>query len=232
MMGCAAMGWGGQVCMTAGCRDRHQFLSQEEQAVPVVWAAICRQAGVGPQLEACGGPLARVLFLSTATASAAARLAASRISSSSRFAHLRATTGWQPAGLVWHTIGRMHATQVSVHPQAPGGLAGRLLPRVLPQAGHTIGRYLPGPGARPAPGAPLLAAPAVQPSVPAHVPVLLESCFGHLRNQPFMAPYAHLMQVRCMAPCACPWRSNVPVMCESEPVAVAVGGPSRLCKPQ
>ena len=57
LMGCAAMGWGGQVCMTAGCRGRHQFLSQEEQAVPVVWAAICMQAGVGPQLEACGGPV-------------------------------------------------------------------------------------------------------------------------------------------------------------------------------
>ena len=45
-----------------------------------------------------------------------------------------------------------------------------------------------------------MAAPSVCPSVPPHVPVLLESCFGHLRNQTFMAPYAHLMQVfsHCM----------------------------------
>ena len=145
---------------------QHLFLTYEDQAVPVVWAAICKQGGVSAQLEACGGPLAKILFLSTTMASAAARLAASRISSSTRFAHLCTTTGWQPASLAWHTIARMHAAQMAVHPQAPGGLAGRLLPRVLPQAGHTIGRFLPGPGARPAPEGPLMAAPSVCPSVP------------------------------------------------------------------
>ena len=194
------MGWGGRLSRLCSSGGQHLFLTYEDQAVPVVWAAICKQDGVGTQLEACGGPLAKILFLSTTMASAAARLAASRISSSTRFAHLCTTTGWQPASLAWHTIARMHAAQMAVHPQAPGGLAGRLLPRVLPQAGHTIGRFLPGPGARPAPEGPLMAAPSVCPSVPPHVPVLLESCFGHLRNQTFMAPYAHLMQVSRMAP--------------------------------
>ena len=195
MLGYGGMGWGGRLSRLCSSGGQHLFLTYEDQAVPVVWAAICKQGGVSTQLEACGGPLAKILFLSTTMASAAARLAASRISSSTRFAHLCTTTGWQPASLVWHTIARMHAAQMAVHPQAPGGLAGRLLPRVLPQAGHTIGRFLPGPGARPAPEGPLMAAPSVCPSVPPHVPVLLESCFGHLRNQTFMAPYAHLMQV-------------------------------------
>ena len=167
-----------------------QFNLYRDLVVPIVWHAI---EAARRQLEL---PRWRrgdaELMVEEAKIKLATKKAQHNVASNTQLKHVSARgNGLTRAGLVWGAIREMFSRRVQVV-HLKGGLQ---LPRLVPKHGHPIERRrTPNTDAE---AAIYCSLPTAVPAfvVPEWVPCLLESCFGNLRHQRYMQPYAHLMQV-------------------------------------